>query len=91
MNRYDPGDRVRARPVDPDGHTRVPRYVRGATGTVVEVAGEHPLADARARGENPPAQPVYHVRFDAQELFGAGEHAVVVELWHDHLEDHHER
>lgn len=89
MNRHAPGDRVRARTVDPAGHTRLPRYVRGATGVVVEVAGEHPLADARARGENPPAEPVYHVRFAAQDLFGAGEHAVVVELWHAHLEDQH--
>lgn len=89
MTPYAPGDIVRTRTVDPDGHTRLPRYARGARGVVVEVAGLHPLADARARGESPPAQPVYHVRFDAQQLFGSGAHTVVIELWHDHLEAQH--
>jgi len=83
---FAPGTRVRTRTADPDGHTRLPRYARGATGTVVEVAGHHPLADDRARGLDVPAQPVYHVRFRAVDLFGSGEHTVTVELWHDHLE-----
>ena len=47
---FRPGDRVRTRSVDPDGHTRLPRYARGAVGVVVEPAGRHPLADERARG-----------------------------------------
>jgi nitrile hydratase len=83
---YAPGTRVRTRTTDPDGHTRLPRYARGVAGTVLEVAGHHPLADDRARGLDVPAQPVYHVRFRAQDLFGSGEHTVTVELWHDHLE-----
>lgn len=83
---FAPGDTVRARTVDVAGHTRLPGYARGARGVVVEVAGEHPLADDRARGLDVPAQPVYHVRFAARELFGEGDHSVVVELWHDHLE-----
>ncbi|SSC22548.1 Nitrile hydratase beta subunit, partial [Klenkia terrae] len=83
---YAPGDRVRTRTADPAGHTRLPRYARGATGTVVQVAGSHPLADDRARGLDVPAQPVYHVRFAARDLFGDGDHGVTVELWHDHLD-----
>lgn len=86
MTPYAPGQRVRTRTVDPDGHTRLPRYARGATGVVVELAGQHPLADDRARGLDVGAQPVYHVRFAAADLFGAGDHTVTVELWHDHLE-----
>jgi hypothetical protein len=31
--RFAVGSQVRARPGDPDGHTRVPRYVRGHRGT----------------------------------------------------------
>lgn len=86
-DRFGPGDRVRARTADVDGHTRLPRYVRGAVGTVVERAGEHPLADARARGRDPEPHAVHHVRFSAADLFGAGDHAVVVELWEDYLEE----
>jgi hypothetical protein len=84
-DRFAPGDRVRARAVDPAGHTRLPRYARGAVGVVVEPAGHHPLADDRARGLASRPQPVYHVRFAAADLFGAGDHTVTVELWEDYL------
>jgi hypothetical protein len=86
-DRFAPGDRVRTRAHDPAGHTRLPRYARGAVGTVVEPAGRHPLADDRARGLRTEAQPVYHVRFPAVELFGSGDHSVTVELWEDYLEE----
>ncbi|HEV7872168.1 MAG TPA: SH3-like domain-containing protein [Modestobacter sp.] len=83
--RFAPGDRVRTRATDPAGHTRLPRYARGAVGVLVEQAGRHPLADDRARGAAGDAQPVWHVRFAAADLFGAGDHTVTVELWQDHL------
>ena len=90
-DRFVPGDRVRTRTVDPPGHTRLPRYARGTCGEIVERAGEHPLADERAQGLRPAPQAVYHVRFAADDLFGASGggaagHAVVVELWEDYLE-----
>ena len=84
--RFSRGDRVRTRSWDPAGHTRLPRYARGAVGEVVQVAGRHPLADERARGVVGAPQAVYHVRFRAAELFGAGDHAVTVELWDGYLE-----
>ena len=84
-DRFAPGDRVRARAVDPAGHTRLPRYARGVVGVVVEPAGHHPLAVDRARGLVSRPQPVYHVRFAAADLFGAGDHSVTVELWEDYL------
>jgi hypothetical protein len=80
-----PGVRVRTRRTDPPHHTRVPRYARGAVGTVVEAEGRHPLADDRARGLEPPPSTVYAVRFPAAELFGEGDHAVVLDLWEDYL------
>jgi hypothetical protein len=86
-DRFRPGDRVRTRSVDPDGHTRLPRYARGAVGVVLESAGRHPLADDRARGRTGEPQAVHHVRFAAADLFGAGEHTVTVELWEDYLEE----
>jgi nitrile hydratase subunit beta len=79
------GARVRTRRTDPPHHTRVPRYARGAVGTVVEAEGRHPLADDRARGLAVEASTVYAVRFDAAELFGEGDHAVVLDLWEDYL------
>jgi nitrile hydratase len=84
-DRFVPGDRVRTRTIDPAGHTRLPRYARGAVGVVVEPAGVHPLADDRAHGRAGTPQTVYHVRFAATELFGAGDHTVTVELWEDYL------
>ncbi len=72
--------------MDPAHHTRLPRYARGAVGTVVELQGRHPLADDRARGLDAAPEPVYTVRFDARELFGEGDHAVTVDLWESYLE-----
>jgi hypothetical protein len=93
-DRFVPGDPVRAGTCDPTGHTRLPRYVRGAVGHVVEIAGHHPIADDRARGLPGRVQAVYHVRFAAVDLFGAGDHTVTVELWEDYLEpttDHQDK
>jgi Nitrile hydratase, alpha chain/Nitrile hydratase beta subunit len=46
--RFAPGDRVRTDAVDPDHHTRLPRYARGHIGVIVETSGTWPLADDRA-------------------------------------------
>ena len=78
---FSPGDRVRADRSDPPHHHRVPRYVRGATGTVVEQIGTHVVPYDASRTE-----PVYTVRFEARDLFGAGDHAVTVDIWASHLE-----
>lgn len=85
-DRLPAGTPVRTRSVDPAGHTRLPRYARGALGEIVEWAGDHPLADDRAAGRPSEPRPVYHVRFAAAELFGSGDHEVTVELWEDYLE-----
>ena len=85
--RFSPGDRVRTARADPPHHSRVPRYARGAVGTVVELHGHHPLADLRAQGLPAEPEPVYTVRFSAQELFGQGDHSVTVDVWESRLED----
>lgn len=87
--RFGPGDRVRVRLDDPAVHTRAPRYVRGHSGTVLEVHGAHPLPDAVVTGDpEPPVQPVYAVAFHADELFAeGGDHTVVVNLWDAYLEE----
>jgi nitrile hydratase len=52
---------------------------------VLGTEGVHPLADDRARGISGPARPVYTVQFDAGQLFGSADHAVVLALWEDYV------
>jgi len=85
--RFRAGDRVRTSRADPPHHTRLPRYARGAVGTVVEPQGQHRLPDDRSRGIPTEPQPVYTVRFAAQDLFGYGDHTVTVDVWECHLEE----
>jgi nitrile hydratase len=82
---FGPGDRVRTSRTDPPHHTRLPRYARGATGTVVECQGRHPLPDLRARQLPAGPEPVYAVRFAARDLFGDGDHTVTLDLWESYL------
>jgi nitrile hydratase subunit beta len=82
---FRPGDRVLTSRTDPPHHTRLPRYARGARGTVVERQGSYPLPDRRARQLPAGPEPVYTVRFAAAELFGEGDHTVTVDLWQSYL------
>jgi nitrile hydratase len=87
--RFQPGQRVRARNLNPTGHTRLPRYARGKTGIVDRVHGVFVFPDTNAhfRGESP--QHVYSVRFEARELWGEGQtspDSVYVDLWEDYLD-----
>lgn len=87
--RFHPGDRVVARNLNPPGHTRIPRYVRGKQGIIERVHGTfiYPDTHAHSGGEQP--QPVYSVRFDARELWGSTvpeQDSLYVDLWEDYLE-----
>jgi hypothetical protein len=84
---FAPGDLVRTSRADPPHHTRLPRYARGATGTVVELQGSYPLPDDRVRGLRAWREPVYAVRFAAKDLFGEGDHTVTVDLWQSYLQE----
>jgi len=78
--RFTVGDKVRVRPMRPEGHTRAPAYVRGRTGEVVRSWGCHVFPDTSAHrlGEDP--RPLYNVSFDARELWGADTTAADVHL-----------
>jgi nitrile hydratase beta subunit len=83
------GERVRARNINPVGHTRLPRYARGKLGTVERDHGVFVFPDSNAHflGEKP--QHLYSVRFAARELWGEqarAQDAIYVNLWDDHLE-----
>jgi nitrile hydratase subunit beta len=86
MTRFAPGTRVRAAAPDPDGHTRLPRYVRGHVGEVVEVRATWQLPDQAVRGVSW-TEPVYAVRFPAAELWGSGSHSVILDIWESYLEE----
>jgi nitrile hydratase beta subunit len=86
---YRPGDAVRARNLEINGHTRLARYVRGKSGTVHAHHGSHVFPDTAAHdlGEN--AQPLYTVRFEASALWGDNverRDCVYIDLWEDYLE-----
>lgn len=87
--RFQAGQRVRARNINPTGHTRLPRYARGKVGTVYLDHGVYVFPDTNAHflGEKP--QHVYSVRFAARELWGeqaAPNDSVYLDLWDDYLE-----
>lgn len=68
--RFAVGDRVRAKNINPGGHTRLPRYARGRLGTVEMVHGTHVFPDSNAaRMEEAPVW-LYTVCFRGQELWG---------------------
>ncbi|MBI2322446.1 MAG: nitrile hydratase subunit beta [Chloroflexi bacterium] len=87
--RFRVGEAVMVRNMHPRGHTRAPRYVRGKRGVIDRHYGAPPLADALAHGGRTVFQPLYAVRFEAQEVWGAdypGSDAVYVDLWESYLE-----
>jgi nitrile hydratase beta subunit len=87
--RFAVGQAVRARNLHPEGHTRLPRYVRGRNGTIDRQHGVFVFPDTNAyfKGEDP--QHLYSVRFAARELWGesaAGQDAVYLDLWESYLD-----
>jgi nitrile hydratase subunit beta len=80
---------VRARNINPTGHTRLPRYARGKVGTIVRDHGVFVFPDTNARFEGEKPQHVYSVRFAARELWGeqaSPRDAVYIDMWDDYLE-----
>ena len=87
--RFKVGDRVRARNMHPVGHTRLPRYVRGRVGEVYMVHGTFVFPDTNFNRSGEDPQPLYSVRFSAQELWGpegVAKDFVHLDLWDDYLE-----
>lgn len=83
------GQAVRARTMNPTGHTRLPRYARGKAGIIVRHHGAHVFPDASAHGQGDVAQHLYTVRFAARELWGKDANprdSVHLDLWESYLE-----
>jgi nitrile hydratase len=87
--RFKAGQWVIARNINPAGHTRIPRYVRGRRGVIHRDWGVFVFPDTHAHGRGANPQHCYAVEFDARELWGADYPAnerVLVDLWDDYLE-----
>jgi nitrile hydratase beta subunit len=87
--RFALGDPVRARMMNPSGHTRLPRYVRGRQGRIERLHGVHVFPDSSAAGVGEDPRWLYSVGFDAAEVWGpegrAGD-VILVDLWEPYLE-----
>ena len=89
--RFSVGQAVLARDLNPVGHIRLPRYVRGRPGTVVSDNGVYGLQDTDATGQplGDFPQHVYTVRFAAQVIWGGQANprdGIYLDLWEDYLE-----
>jgi nitrile hydratase len=87
------GQKVRALNMHPQGHTRLPRYVRGHVGTIVSLHGGHVMPDQHTLRALPPfkvaVEWLYTVVFDGPTLWGAGTDPrleVTVDAWESYLE-----
>lgn len=86
--RFRVGDRVRVRRMRPRGHTRCPRYVRGAIGIVEALRGKDSFPDIGPY--QGPSEAVYAVAFDSDDLFGRSGEApwsVSLDLFESYLEE----
>jgi nitrile hydratase beta subunit len=87
--RFKVGQTVRAKNINPTGHTRLPRYARGKVGKIDRDHGVHNFPDTSAHGLGDKRQHVYSVKFTARELWGdqaPPRDSVYIDLWDDYLE-----
>ena len=87
--RFQVGQSVRARNINPVTHTRLPRYARGKSGIIERDRGVAAFPDTSVYGQGDKPQHVYSVRFAAREVWGAGAAAqdtVYIDMWEDYLE-----
>jgi len=86
--RFQVGDSIAVRNIHPQGHTRLPRYVRGKRGSIARFHGIHDFHDVLPEGESARPQPVYSVRFEAHELWGESAEAngiVNIDMWESYI------
>ena len=87
--RFTVGARVRARKINPTGHTRLPRYARGREGVINRHHGIFVFPDTNAHFQGEQPQHLYSVCFRARELWGESappRDSVYLDLWDSYLE-----
>jgi nitrile hydratase beta subunit len=86
--RYQIGDLITTENINPNGHTRLARYLRGHKGEIVDIHGFHVFPDSSAHELNGSSQWLYSVRFSATELWGGDARdgdCVHADLWEPYL------
>jgi nitrile hydratase subunit beta len=66
---FKPGDRVRVKNDFFAGHVRMPGYIRGKSGVVVNESPRYPFPDAHAHGVEAADEPTYEVAFRTEDLW----------------------
>ncbi len=81
------GQSVTTKNYQPATHTRLPAYIRGASGIVTEVHGCHIYPDSHANGQGEDPHWLYNVEFAASDLWGDPENkaTVRVDCWEPYL------
>lgn len=87
--RFQPGDVVRTRNMNPAGHVRLPAYARNKVCRIHQYHGAHVLPDANGHGLGEQAEPLYTVCFESAELWGEDTDRVrgtqYLEVWESYL------
>lgn len=87
--KFKAGDKIVTRNINPTGHTRLPRYMRGKRGVVDRDHGVFVFPDTSAHGKGETPQHVYSVRFAARELWGSNasdRDSLYLDLWDEYLD-----
>ncbi len=86
--KFQEGDMVVVKNINPPTHTRVPRYVRDKLGCIDRDHGVFVFPDTAAHGKGEKPQHCYSVYFSAQEVWGSKasrNDSLYVDLWDDYL------
>ena len=94
--RFAPGDAVRVRYVEKEGHVRTPEYTRGKPGWISSVIGAFPNPESLAYGgDGLPEIPLYKVGFRQINLWngydGSPEDVLFIDIYEHWLEPREER
>lgn len=87
--RFRVGDSVRTRRMNPEHHTRLPRYARDAVGTIDAIHGVHVFPDANAHGKGEQPTWLYSVAFKGTDIWGEDSDpdlSLRIDLWEPYLD-----
>ncbi len=89
--RFAPGDAVRVREMEREGHVRTPEYTKGKVGWISEVLGAFPDPESLAYGgDGLPEKPLYKVGFRQTELWddygGSPQDVLFIDIYEHWLE-----
>lgn len=87
--RFKIGDRIRTKRMNPETHTRLPRYARDAVGIIEQIHGVHVFPDTNAHGKGEQPQWLYGVAFSGTDIWGPdGDPSLSlrIDLWEPYLD-----